>query len=126
MCARMRNCSLETIVTFVSLIRSKHSAVYALATSTQQPIRTLEMIFSRGQEIQNFLLLSIVISVKSWKIWQKTYPIPQVRFEKMGTIDKKLTMRAMFGLLLFISNPFCGHTEILKVSLSFLPLCTVF
>ena len=44
----------------------------------------------------------------------------------MGTIEKKLTMRAMFGLLLFISYPFCGHTGILKVSLSFLPLCTVF
>ena len=43
----MGNCSLEIIGTFVSLIRSKHSAVYALATSTQQPIRTLEMIFSR-------------------------------------------------------------------------------
>ena len=43
----MGNCSLETIGTFVSLIRLKHSAVYALATGTQQPIRTLEMIFSR-------------------------------------------------------------------------------
>ena len=27
---------------------------------------------------------------------------------------------------LFISYPFCGHTGILKVSFSFLPLCTVF
>ena len=35
----MGNCSLETIGTFVSLIRLKRSAVYALAT--------LEMIFSR-------------------------------------------------------------------------------
>ena len=44
----------------------------------------------------------------------------------MGTIEKKLTMRAMFGWLLFISYPFCGHAGILKVSLSSLPLCTVF
>ena len=43
---QMGNCSLKTISTFVSLIRSKHSAVYALATGTQQPFRTLEMIFS--------------------------------------------------------------------------------
>ena len=41
----MGNCSLEKIGTFVSLIRSKHNAVYALATGTQQPIRTLELIF---------------------------------------------------------------------------------
>ena len=44
----------------------------------------------------------------------------------MGTIEKKLTMRAVFGLLLFMSYPFCCHTGILKVSLSFLPLCIVF
>ena len=44
---QMGNCSLETIRTFVSLIRSKHSAVNALATDTQQTIRTLEMIFSQ-------------------------------------------------------------------------------
>ena len=44
---RMGNCGLETIGMFVSFIRSKHSAVYALATDTQQPIRTLEMIFSQ-------------------------------------------------------------------------------
>ena len=44
----------------------------------------------------------------------------------MGNVEKKLTMRAMFGWLLFISYPFCGHAGILKVSLSFLPLCTVF
>ena len=37
----------------------------------------------------------------------------------MGTIVKKLTMRAMFGWLLFISYPFCGHAGILKVSLFF-------
>ena len=51
---------------------------------------------------------------------------PKLDLKKMGTIEKKLTMRAVFGLLLFISYPFCGHTGILKVSLSFLPLCTVF
>ena len=44
---QMSNWNLEKISTFVSLIRSKHSAVYALATGTQQPIRTLEMIFSQ-------------------------------------------------------------------------------
>ena len=44
----------------------------------------------------------------------------------MGNMEKKLTMRAMFGWLLFISYPFCGHAGILKVSLSFLPFCTVF
>ena len=44
----------------------------------------------------------------------------------MGNVEKKLTMRAMFGWLLFISYPFCGHAGILKVSLSFLPVCTVF
>ena len=64
----MGNCSLETIGTFVSLIRSKYSAVYALATGTQQPIRTLEMILSRRASNNHFLLLSVVISVKSWKI----------------------------------------------------------
>ena len=122
----MGNCSLETIGTFVSLIRSKHSAVYALATGTQQPIRTLKWSFHGGQEIHNFLLLSVVISVKSWKIWQKRTPFPKLDLIKMGTTEKKLTMRAMFGLLLFISYPFCSHTGILKVSLSFLPLCTVF
>ena len=81
---RMGNCSLETIGTFVSLIRSQRSAVYALATGTQQPIRTLEMIFSRRARNNHFLLLSVVICVKSWKIWQKTYSIPQVRFDKNG------------------------------------------
>ena len=44
----------------------------------------------------------------------------------MGNIEKKLTMRAMFGWLLFISYPFCDHAGMLKVSLSSLPLCTVF
>ena len=44
----------------------------------------------------------------------------------MGTFEKKLTMWAMFGWLLFISYPFCGHAGILKVRLSILPLCTVF
>ena len=44
----------------------------------------------------------------------------------MGNMEKKLTMRAMFGWLLFISYPFCGHAGILKVSLSSLPLCSVF
>ena len=32
---QMGNSNLEKIGTFVSLIRSKHSAVYALATDTQ-------------------------------------------------------------------------------------------
>ena len=44
---QMGNCNLEKIGTFVSLVRSKHSAVYALQIGTQQPISTLEMVFSQ-------------------------------------------------------------------------------
>ena len=51
---RMGNCSLETIGLFVFLIRSKHSAVYALATGTQQPIRTREINFSRRARNTSF------------------------------------------------------------------------
>ena len=48
-----------------------------------------KLTFHGGQETHNFLLLRAVINVKSWKIWQKMYPVSQIRFDKKWVISRR-------------------------------------
>ena len=48
-----------------------------------------KLTFHGGQETHNFLLLRAVINVKSWKIWQKMYPVSQIRFDKKWVIWRR-------------------------------------